>query len=81
MTKYRVPLKIIFNGCALIEADSEEKAEELATYHVGAVIGNVSDDGADCVINTEFDLHGETERRDNESIEEVEDEDLQELRK
>lgn len=74
--KYRVPLKISFDGCALIEADSEEEAEELAIYHVGAVIGNVSDDGADCVLNTEFDLHGETERRDNESIEEVYDEDL-----
>lgn len=79
--KYRVPLKISFDGCALIEADSEEEAEKLATYHVGAVIGNVSDDGADCVLGTEFDLHGYTTRLSNESIEEVYDEDLQELRK
>lgn len=79
--KYRVPLKISFDGCALIEADSEEEAEKLAIYNVGAVIGNVSDNLADCVLDTEFDVHGETERRDNESIEEVYDEDLQELRK
>lgn len=73
MNKYRVPLKISFDGCALIEADSEEEAEKLATYYVGAVIGNVSDGGAYCVLHTVFDLHGETERRDNESIEEIEE--------
>ena len=70
--KYRVPLKITFDGCALIEADDEDEAEQKAIFHVGAVLGNVSDDSADCVLDTEFDVHGYTERRDNESIEELE---------
>lgn len=71
--KYRVPLKIIFDGCALIEADNEDEAEQKAIFNVGGVLGNVSDNCSDCVLDIELDTHGYTERRDNESIEEVDD--------
>ena len=71
--RYRVPLKITFDGCAEIEADDEVEAEQRAIYHISAVLGYVSDGGADCVINTVFDVHGETDRRNNESIEEIEE--------
>lgn len=71
--KYRVPLKITFDGCAEIEADDEDEAEQRAIYNISAVLGYVSDGGADCVLNTVFDVHGYAERRDNESIEEIEE--------
>lgn len=73
MTKYRVPVRISFDGAVSVEAKDESEAEELACYYVGAVIGHVSDGCCDRILDYEFDTHGDTELRDNESIEELEE--------
>lgn len=70
--KYRVPLKITFDGCAEIEADDEIEAEDIAC-HIVANLGRVSDNGHSAIKDFVFDLHGYAERRDNESIEEIEE--------
>lgn len=77
MTKYRVPVRFIANGAVLVEAKDETEAEYIACYNVRARIGNVSDSGCIWILDYEYDVHGETELRDNESIEELdEDEEL-----
>lgn len=73
MTKYRVPLKIVIDGFAIVEASDEEDAENIAVYNVRGSLGNTTDNVCDRVIDYEFDLHGDTELRDNESIEEIEE--------
>ena len=74
MKKYRVPLKIVIEGFAIVEATDEEDAENIAVYNVRGSLGNTTDNVCDKVIDYEFDLHGDTELRDNESIEEIEEE-------
>ena len=73
MKKYRVPLKIVIEGFAIVEATDEEDAENIAVYNVRGSLGNTTDNVCDKVIDYEFDLHGDTELRDNESIEEIEE--------
>lgn len=73
MKKYRVPLKIVIDGFAIVEAPDEEYAERLATLNIRGSLGNTTDCGCDRVIDYEFNLHGDTELRDNESIEEIEE--------
>ena len=73
--KYRVPMRISFDGCALIEAPDEEAAELIAVSHLTATLGNISDNNNDKIKDFVFNTSGYTERLDNESIEEVEDED------
>ena len=78
MTKYRVPLKITFDGFAIVEASDELDAENVAVYNVRGSLGNTTDNVCDRVIDYEFDLHGETELSDNESIEEIEEDEEEE---
>lgn len=68
--KYRVPLKLTFDGFAIVEAVDEEDAEYIACYHMGANLGHVSDGACNKITDHEFDIHANVERRDNESIEE-----------
>ena len=79
--KYRVPLKIVFDGYAIVEAKDESQAEEIACYNVGATLGSVSDNLSDKVLDHEFDLHGETYLSDNESIEDFTDDEINEYLK
>ncbi len=67
--KYRVPLKLTFDGFAIVEAIDEEDAEQIACHHMGADLGHVSTGYSDKIYDYEFDLHANVERRDNESIE------------
>lgn len=78
---YRVPLKLTFDGFAVVRAKDEEEAEEIALTWIRANLDHVSDGGCDQIINHEFDLHGYPELRDDESIDEFDDEDIEELRK
>lgn len=73
MKKYRVPLKIVIDGFAIVEAPDEEYAENIAVYNVSGGLGSTSDNLCDKVLNYEFDVHGYTEIRDDESIEEIEE--------
>lgn len=78
--KYRVPLRIEFDGYAVVEADDEVTAEDIACS-IGATLDNVSDNGYDEIKHYEFDLHGYATRLDSESIEEFTDDDINELLK
>lgn len=68
--KYRVPLKLTFDGFAIVEAVDETEAEELACYYMGANLGNVCDGACNKITDHEFDIHANVELRDNENIEE-----------
>lgn len=78
MKKYRVPLKIVIEGFAIVEATDEEDAENIAVYNVRGSLGNTTDNLCDKVLNYEFNLHGDTELRDNEFIEEIEEDEEEE---
>ena len=69
MTKYKIPLSLTFDGFAIVEANDEDEAELIALCDVTATIGNVYNGGNDKITNYEFDFHGYTNRRSNESSE------------
>lgn len=69
--KYRVPLKLTFDGFAIVEATDKETAEEIACYHMGANLGHITDGASDKISDYEFDIHANVERRDDEDIEEL----------
>ena len=73
MPKYRVPLVITFDGAVEVEARDEVEAEEIAVANVRGGLDYVSTNQCDKILDHEFDLHGYSERRDNESIEEIEE--------
>ena len=68
--KYRVPLKLTFDGFAIVEAVDETEAEQIACYHMGADLGHVTDGASDKIKDYDFEIHSNVELRDNESIEE-----------
>lgn len=74
MTKYRVPIKISFDGAALVEAEDEEEAEKIAILYVGSHMETVKAFDNLKVLKIVTEDIGYTEIRDNESIEEIEDE-------
>lgn len=71
MKKYRVPLKIIFDGFAIVEANNESEAKNIAVNNVGGGLGYAYDNLHCQVLNYEFDMHSYTEMKDNESIKEI----------
>lgn len=73
MTKFRVPMTITFNGAVEVEADTEEQAEIIAKLNVIATMGDVFAD-EEHIKNHSFDVYGHGERKENESIEEIEEE-------
>lgn len=73
MPKFRVPLVITFDGAVEVEARDEAEAEEIAVANVRGGLNCVSTNNCDKILNHEFDLHGFSERRDNESTEEIEE--------
>ena len=73
MTKYRVPVRLVIDGAVLVEAKDETEAEYIACYNVRGSLGAISDNGCESVIDYVFDHHGDTEIRDNESIEELDE--------
>lgn len=73
MTKFRVPIKMEFDGAVEVEARDEVQAEELVCSNLRARMYSVSDNGCENIIDWEFDVHGFAELRDNESIEEIEE--------
>lgn len=75
MTKYRVPVALVFTGAVLVNAKDESHAEEIAVWEISGRLGNVSDNNSTQVLDYEFDIRPETIVRDDESIEEVEEED------
>ena len=73
MTKFRVPMKITFDGAVEVEADTEEQAEIIANLNIIATMGDVFAD-EEHIKNYSFDVHGYGERKENESIEEIKEE-------
>lgn len=73
MTKYRVPVEIKFNGAVFVDANDEQQAEEIVTNQICAKLGSVYSHGHPSIYNWLIDVVGYAERRDNESIEEVEE--------
>lgn len=73
MTKYRVPVALVFNGAVLVNAKDESHAEKVAVWEISGRLGNISDNDSTQILDYEFDIRPETIIRDNESIEEVED--------
>lgn len=73
MPKFRVPLVITFDGA--VEVEARDEAEEIAVANVRGRLDCVSTNMCDKILNHVFDLHGYSELRDNESIEEIEEED------
>lgn len=71
MKKYRVPLKIIFDGFAIIEANDESEAENIAVHNVGGGLGYAYDNLHHQVLDYTFDVHSYTELKDSESIKEI----------
>lgn len=83
---YKVPLTITFDGYAVIKAKDEEHAEYIARDNLRANLGTISDNCNSDILHFEFDLHGDTFLRDNESPEECLDwqdvfNDIQEVKK
>ena len=73
MTKYRVPIKIEFDGVAWIDAKDEEEAEKIAVMQIRGDDAGVYTHGHPAIIEWVINPHGYTTRRDDESIEEVEE--------
>ena len=73
MTKYRVPVKISFDGAVLVEAEDEEEAAKTAVLYIGSHIETVRTFDNLKVLKIVTEDIGYTEIRDNESIEEVEE--------
>lgn len=73
MTKYRVPIKISFDGAALVEAEDEEEAEKIAVMQLKGYGASVASYGHPNILNWVVEDYGTAYRRDNESIEEIED--------
>ena len=71
--KYRVPVKIEFDGAVEIEAESEEDAENIAECYFCASIGNVSGSACNRILDWSVDNSGYVTRAENESIEEIEE--------
>jgi hypothetical protein len=74
MTKYRVPLRITFDGFAVVEAVDEEEAETTAVWNLSMNIGSVLNCDKDKISKYYFDPTGYSEIATNESIEEIEEE-------
>lgn len=68
--KYRVPVRIEFDGAVWVNAVDETVAEDIAISSLRATIGEVSDSGDNKIVDFVVDEHGITVRRDNESVEE-----------
>lgn len=75
MTKYIIPLKIVFYGEATVQADNKQQAEELATYNIRATLNHISANGNDKIVDWNIDMHGDAEFDDTRDIEEEEEED------
>lgn len=73
MAKFRVPMTITFDGAVEVEADTEEQAEIIANLNVRATLRDVFVN-EEHIKNHSFDVHGYGERKENESIEEIEEE-------
>ena len=72
MPKYRVPLIITFDGAVEVEARDEVEAEEIAVGNVRGELYCISINQCHKILDYAFDLHGYSELRNNESIEEIE---------
>lgn len=68
--KYRVPLILTFDGYALIEADNEESAIDIAIRNVGGILDHAENNGCDNIEDFEFDIHSNTVLNEDEDIEE-----------
>ena len=73
MSKFRVPVAMVFTGAIEVEAKDESEAEEIAVWNVSGRLGNISDNNSDKVLDYVFDIKPETILRDDESIEEIEE--------
>ena len=71
MTKFRVPIKIEFDGSVLVDADNEEKAEMIACLNMRGTL-TAYQTGVNSILKYEVNSYGYAKRRDNESIEELE---------
>ena len=74
MKTYEVPLRVCFDGYAIVEAHDEAEAEETAVNNILATLDNVSDNGSDKIKHFGFEIHGSTERLWDETITEKNDE-------
>lgn len=73
MTKFRVPLKIVFTAACCVEAKDEEEAETIACKNIRAGIGEVVISRCPELVDIVYDNGGFAEVRDDESVEEVEE--------
>lgn len=73
MTKYRVPVEMKFNGAVFVDANDEQQAEEIVIDQMCGKLESIYAHGHPAIDNWVFDVIGRVERRDNESIEEVEE--------
>ena len=76
MTKYRVPVRLVIDGAVLVEAEDEIEAEHIVCYNIRGTLGIISDNECESVIDYIFNHHGNTEIRDNESIEELDEDEI-----
>lgn len=74
MPKYKVPLRITFDGFAIVEDVDEREAETTVVWNLSMNIGSVSNTDKDKISKYYFDPTGYSEIRTNESIEEIEEE-------
>lgn len=70
--KYRVPLRLTFDGYALVNADNEEEAIDIAIRNVGGILDHAENNLSDKVEDWEFDIHSNTILNEDEDIEEME---------
>ena len=68
---YRVPIKITFNGFAIVEAQTEEDACVKACLYLDANLGDVYCGDEMNIKDYYLGIKGITEIRDDESIEEI----------
>lgn len=66
--EYRVPLKLTFDGFAIVDAIDEDEAINIACYHMGADLGHVTDGASNNIKDFEFDIHSNVELRNDENI-------------
>ena len=56
-----IPTRFVFNGSVEVLADNQDKAECIVRHMMGAILGEVTDSGADNAVNWGFPMTGNVE--------------------
>ena len=73
MTKYRVPVKLIFTGTVDVIAEDDVCAEHIALDNFGGILDHAENNLRDEITDWDISIHSDTELDEDEEVELIEE--------